>query len=94
MIRILDKYGIEVSEKCYVVGKICKTTNKKTGEQLETFQSPSYCTTIEAAVKALRRKLHMDSIKSFDGTLEAAISEIKKLDDRFYGALKEAGLDV
>lgn len=94
MIRILEKYGIEVSDKCYAVGKISNTTDKKTGKLLEVLQSPSYCTTIEAAVKALRRKLHMDSIKSFDGTLEAAINEIHKRDEMICAALKEAKLDV
>lgn len=83
MIRIMDKYGIEVSEKCYAVGKIGKSTNKKTGEVTEDLQHPAYCTSIASALKAVRKRLHMDAVKSFDGPLEEAIDKIRAIDDRF-----------
>lgn len=35
MIRVLDKYGIEVSDRCYAIGKICKTTDKKLATRLK-----------------------------------------------------------
>ena len=83
MIRVLDKYGIEVSDKCFAVGKICTTTDKKTGRQIEVLQAPSYCTTVEAALKLLRKRLHMEGLKSFDGTLEEAVKRVQAMDDRF-----------
>lgn len=91
MIRVLDKYGIEVSDKCFAVGKICTTTEKKTDKQtgetivrqVEVLQAPSYCTTVEAALKSLRKRLHMEGLKSFDGTLEEAVKRVQAMDDRF-----------
>jgi hypothetical protein len=79
----MDKYGIEVSEKCYAVGKIGKVTNKNTGEVREALQCPAYCSTIANALNALRRRIHMDAVKTFDGTLEEAVDKIKAIDDRF-----------
>ena len=92
MVRILEKYGIEVSEKCYAVGKIRNTTDKITGQPEEEIQSPAYCTTLEGALQALRRKMHLDAIKPFDGTLEEAVEKIRSLDDRFCAAIEGAGL--
>lgn len=94
MIYIMEKYGIDVSDKCYAVGKICKTTDKKTGKQIEVLQSPSYCTTIESAIRALRHKLHMEAIKSFDGTLEEAVRKIQAMDEKIYAELKAVNLNV
>lgn len=84
MIRVMDKYGIEVSEKCYAVGKIGKSINKKTGEVNEDLQHPAYCTSIANALGVIRKRLHMDAVKSFDGTLEDAIDKIRAIDDRFH----------
>lgn len=89
MIRVLDKYGIEVSDKCYAVGKICTTTDKKTGKELEVLQAPSYCTTVEAAIKSLRRRLHMEGLKSFDGTLEDAVKRVQAMDDKINRELEK-----
>lgn len=83
MIRVMDKYGIEVSEKCYTVGKIGKVTDKKIGEVREVLQCSAYCSTIANALNALRRRIHMDAVKTFDGTLEEAVDKIKAIDDRF-----------
>ena len=83
MIRVLDKYGIEVSDRCYAVGKICTTTDKKTGKQVDIIQAPSYCTSVESAIKSLRRRLHMEGLKSFDGTLGEAVKRVQEMDDKF-----------
>lgn len=87
MIRIMDKYGIEVSDKCYAVGKIGKSVDKKTGKESEILLHPSYCTSVASALNALRKRLHMDVVKSFDGTLEEAVSKINAIDDRFNAEL-------
>lgn len=83
MIRVLDKYGIEVSDRCYAVGKICRTTDKKTGKVVEVLQAPSYCTSVESAIKSLRKRLHMEGLKSFDGTLDEAVKCVQEMDGRF-----------
>lgn len=89
MIRVLNKYGIEVSDKCFAVGKICTTTDKKTGNQVEVLQAPSYCTTVEAAIKSLRKRLHMEGLKSFDGTLEEAVKRVQAMDDKLNKELEK-----
>lgn len=89
MIRVLNKYGIEVSDKCFAVGKICVTTDKKTGKQVEVLQSPAYCTSVASAIKALRRRLHMEGLKSFDGPLDEAVKRVQEIDGVFNKELEK-----
>ena len=87
MIRVIDKYGIEVSDKCYAAGKIGKTkvTDKKTNVTTEVIciQNPSYCTSVQSALKAIRKRMQMDALKNIDGDLETAVAAIRALDERF-----------
>ncbi len=89
MIRIMDKYGIEVSDKCYAVGKIGKSVNKNTKEETEVIQSPAYCTSVEGALKSLRKRMHLEALKSFEGTLEEAVKKIQSLYERFNRELEK-----
>lgn len=83
MIHVLGKYGIEVSDKCYAAGKIGKQTDKKTGVEFDYIQNPAYCTSIQSALKAIRKRMQLDALKNIDGELEMAINEIRVLDERF-----------
>lgn len=87
MIHVLGKYGIEVSDKCYAAGKIGKTkvTDKKTDvtTEVDCIQNPAYCTSFQSALKAIRKRMQMDALKNIDGDLEAAVNEIRALDERF-----------
>lgn len=83
MIKVIGKYGIEVSDKCYAAGKIGKQTDKKTGKEFDYIQNPAYCTSVQSALKAIRKRMQMDALKNIDGDLETAINEIRALDERF-----------
>lgn len=83
MIRVVDKYGIEVGDKCYAAGKIGKQTDKKTGKEIEYIQNPAYCTSVRSALKAIRKRMQLDALKNMDCALETAINEIRALDERF-----------
>lgn len=83
MIHVLGKYGIEVGDKCYAAGKIGKQTDKKTGQEFDYIQNPAYCTSIQSALKAVRKRMQMEALKNTDGELETAINEIRALDERF-----------
>ena len=87
MIHVIDKYGIEVGDKCFSAGKIgkVKQTNKETKVTTEVIciQNPAYCTSVQSAIKAVRKRMQMDALKNFDGDLEAAIGKIQETDARF-----------
>ena len=89
MIHVLGKYGIEVSDKCYAAGKIGKQTDKKTGVEFDYIQNPAYCTSIQSALKAIRKRMQLDALKNIDGELETAINEIRALDERFEKLIKK-----
>lgn len=87
MIHVLGKYGIEVSDKCYAAGKIGKQKvtdkNTKITTEIDYIQNPAYCTSIQSALKAIRKRMQLDALKNIDGELETAINEIRALDERF-----------
>lgn len=83
MIHITEKYGIDVSDRCYVVGPIARQTNKKTGEEGEIITNGSYYPTFEGALRHVRRKIHMDAVRNTDGNLDAALAAIRVADERF-----------
>lgn len=83
MIRIVDKYGIDVSDKCYVAGKIGKQIDKKTGSEIEYIQNPAYCTSVQSALNAIRKRMQMDALRNMNGDLETATNKIRALDERF-----------
>lgn len=89
MIRVIDKYGIDASDRCYEVGKIGKTTDKKTGEVKEYIANASYVSSLQQALKVIRKKMHLEAIKNIDGDLHAAIEVIKKADERFEELIKD-----
>lgn len=92
MIRIGD-YGIDVSDKCYTVGKVSKITDKKTGEEKEYLINPSYATSFAFALKCVRKAMHREAIGNTDGDLNAAIEAIQKADAMFESLLKKIKAD-
>lgn len=87
MIRVIGKYGIEVSDKCYAAGKIGKQKvtdkNTKITTEVDYIQNPAYCTSVRNALNAIRKRMQMDALKNVDGDLETAINEMRTLDERF-----------
>lgn len=83
MIRIIGKYGIDVSDKCYVAGKIGKQIDKKTGAEVEYIQNPAYCTSVQNALNAIRKRMQMDALRNAECDLETATNKIRALDEHF-----------
>lgn len=86
MIRIGD-YGIDVSDRCYAVGKVSKIKVKKnkkeTGEEKEYLINPSYTTSFTYALKCVQKSMRREAIKNTEGDINAAIDAIKQADERF-----------
>ena len=96
MIHIGD-YGIDVSDKCYTVGKISnikvKKDGKETGEEREYLINPSYATSFAFALKCVRKAMHREAIGNTDGDLNAAIEAIQKADTMFESLIKKIKAD-
>lgn len=91
MIKIGD-YGIDVSDKCYAVGKISKIKVKKEGKEVgerDYLINPSYATSFAFALKCVRKAMHREAIGSTDGDLNAAIEAIKQADAMFESFLEQ-----
>lgn len=95
MIRIIDDWGIDVdnASSCYMVGRIRKNKDKKTGEEVECLQGPAYTNDFAQALYWLFKRLRRDAIKSTDGDLKAAIQAIQASDRRLEEAIRAAGLE-
>ena len=83
MIRI-DKYGIETTEKCFTVGKIAtRIVDKQTGAQVEYLAQPAYYSSLAGCLRAIRRRMRMDALASFDGDLASALEVLRQMDEHF-----------
>lgn len=94
MIRVIDNYGIDVSEHCYAVGKII--TTKKTGKdgaviEYETIQQPAYFPTFELCLKWLAERLRADSLRGIDCDLKTALRVMSEAEERLNRALRVLG---
>lgn len=89
MIKIIGKYGIDVGDKCYSAGKIGKQIDKKTGMETEYIQNPAYCTSVQSALSAIRKRMQMDALRGQDCDLETATNKIRALDERFEKAIEK-----
>lgn len=89
MIRIIDNWGIDASERCYEVGKIGKLVVKKTGEEKEYIMGASYVSSFQEALVFIRKRLRLETIKDIEGDLGAAIEALKRSDERFEEVIKD-----
>lgn len=97
MIRI-GSYGINVSDRCFEVGKIAtraikktdKNTNEKTEVEEEVLTNSGYYSTLESALAALYRRLTMEAVKSYDGDLNGAVRLLTKRTEAFEKLIKDA----
>lgn len=100
MIR-MGEYAIEVSDKCYAVGKVnritVKKTDKETGikteEEKDYLVNPSYATSLASALKCIRKAMHRDALKSIEGDIKAALDAIQRCDEQFEQLLAVTGLE-
>lgn len=97
MIRVIDNYGIDVSDHCYAVGKII--TTKKTGKdgavvEYETIQQPAYFPTFELCLKWLAERLRADSLRGIDCDLKTALHVMSEAEKRLGKALACLGYEI
>ena len=101
MIR-LGKYGINVSDRCYEVGKIAtrtvKKTDKNTNEKIdveeEYLANSGYYTSIESALNATYKRIAADALNNYDGDLKGAIEAIHKRTAEFEKLVRDAIPDI
>ena len=89
MIR-LGKYGIDVSERCYRIGKIATVYNKKDKKHEEILADAGYYSTIETALKAVYKRMTSDTLATYDGDLKGAVVAIRKCTDEFKKLVEDA----
>lgn len=97
MIRVIDNYGIDVSDHCYAVGKII--TTKKTGKdgtvvEYETIQQPAYFPTFERCLKWLAGRLRADSLRGIDCDLKTALHVMSEAEERLNKVLSCLGYRI
>lgn len=86
MIRLMDGYAIEVDSHCYTVGvvKTTKVTDKKTGEttEKEILTDCRYYPDLHMCLMGFWKMLRRRKLSTFEGSLQDAITFVKKLDER------------
>lgn len=97
MIRVIDNYGIDVSDHCYAVGKII--TTKKTGRdgtviEYETIQQPAYFPAFELCLKWLAERLRADSLRGIDCDLKTALRVMSEAEERLNRTLSGFGYTI
>lgn len=101
MIR-LGKYGINVSDRCFEVGKIAtrtikktdKNTNEKTEVEEEVLANSGYYTSLESALNGVYKRITVDALSNYDGNLQGAIELVRKRTDAFEKLVRDALPDV
>lgn len=101
MIR-LGKYGINVSDRCFEVGKIAtrtikktdKNTNEKTEVEEEVLANSGYYTSLESALNGVYKRITVDALSNYDGDLKGAIEAIHKRTTEFEKLVRDALPDV
>ena len=90
MIKIDDRYSIEVDADCYTArfDRGYTITDSKTGEEKASIETLGYYGTLDRAVYACRKDAIKKRLKSRDYTLKEAIAEIKAVTRRFEDALR------
>lgn len=86
MIKVTDKYSIDVDSMNYTIRDTSKTwVDKKTGEK--TVPAVAYCTTLESALSKIRALMKTDVLIDKDITLDEAIRLVREENRRFEGLL-------
>lgn len=85
MIKVTDKYGIEVSNNCYTTGKIVH--NKK--QDTDILINARYFTKIIQAISDITERVAKDKISKKDINLEEALKEIKTVYNNFSNKIEQ-----
>lgn len=88
MIYLIDGYAIEATPTCYAFGKLYTAINKKTNEEEVKMGSMYFYSTLEKALAGARKHMRRETLRKFDGVLEDAVIELRKLESRFNAAIE------
>lgn len=88
MIRLMDNWAIKSADMCYLLGEV-KVRPNRNGEPEELFVTHGYYSSIESALTGLRKNLHLEAIKDYDGDLDGAIRKLRGMDREFTEKVKE-----
>ncbi len=82
MIKI-GNFGITSDSHGYTVGKVSTVKDKKTGEESEVITSAKYYSNLQGCLRSIRKQMHFEAIKEFDGNMSEAIQLLNATDERF-----------
>ena len=82
MIKI-GSFGITADSHGYTVGKISTVKDKKTGEESEILAAAKYYPTLQGCLRCIRKQMHFEAIRDFEGSMKAAIQLLNETDERF-----------
>ena len=82
MIKI-GSFGITADTHGYTVGKVSIVKDKKTGEESETIASAKYYPNLQGCLRYIRKQMHYEAIKDFEGSMYEAIQLLNVADERF-----------
>lgn len=82
MIRI-GEYGIMADNSGFVVGKVARRLDKKTGIEVESLSAPRYFSNLQGCLRELRKKAHLEAIEQYDGDLTGAIAVLDEANMKF-----------
>lgn len=84
MIKVTDKYSIDVDSMNYTIRDTTKMVkDKRTGEKVEHPLAVAYCTTLESALSKIRALMKTDVLIDKDITLDEAIRLVREENKRF-----------
>lgn len=82
MIKI-GNYGITSDTHGYTVGRITTTKDKKTGEESEVLTATKYYGDLQGCLRYIRKQMHFEVIREFEGDMHAAIQLLNATDECF-----------
>ena len=85
MIKVTDKYGIEVSNNCYTTGKIIH--NKK--QNVDILINARYFAKMIQAISDIAERVAKDKISKKDISLKESLKEIKTVYNDFSNKIEQ-----
>lgn len=82
MIKLFG-YGVTAGAYGYTVGKVYVYKAKKTGVETEMLATPHYYSDLQGCLRYIRRQMHYDALREFDGSIIDAIDLLKGIDEMF-----------
>lgn len=79
MIRLFDNWVIRADDSGYSLSQAKMTTDKKTGEQVETYMNARYYGTIEQCANSLCRTLQRNAVSDRDYTASEALKALNEI---------------